>query len=76
MGNTIPPHIDICNICKNYRGTKLFDVGKGIEEDYVNICLAFLDIKGIPEDILSGKNLHKKLLPDQDNDIVFEKIKE
>ena len=76
MGNTIPPHIKICDICKHYWGTKLFAVGEGIEEDIVNVCLAFPDIEGIPEDILLGKNKHTKKHPDQDNDIVFEKRKE
>lgn len=33
-------------------------------------CKAFKN--GIPLEILSGKNLHKKPLPEQDNDIVFE----
>ena len=76
MGIALPPHIEICDVCKNYRGTKLFDVGEGIEEDHVNVCLAFPDIKGIPEDILSGKHKHKTKYPGQGNDIVFEKIKE
>ena len=34
-------------------------------------CTAFL--YGIPDKILSGKNLHLKPLKDQGNDIVFEK---
>ena len=33
-------------------------------------CKAFPD--GIPEEILMGKNKHKRKLPDQDNDLVFE----
>jgi hypothetical protein len=33
------------------------------------ICLAF---DRIPNEILEGKNDHRKPLPDQDNDIVFE----
>lgn len=76
MGNTIPPHSEICDICKNYRETKLFDVEERIESDHVNICLAFPDIEGIPNDILLGKNKHLKPLPNQKNDIVFEKIKD
>ena len=74
MGNTIPPHIEICDICKNYQGTKLFDVGKGIEEDFINVCLAFPDGEGISEDILLGKHKHKTKHPDQNNNIIFEKI--
>ena len=49
-----------CQRCKNYR--------KKVT------CLAFP--KQIPDDILIDKFDHKKPLPDQDNDIVFEKIKE
>ena len=37
-------------------------------------CMSFL--KKIPEDIVSGKFIHTKKHPDQDNDIVFEPIKE
>ncbi len=36
-------------------------------------CKAFLKI---PLEIWEGNNKHRKPLPDQDNDIVFEKIKE
>jgi hypothetical protein len=36
------------------------------------ICPAFPD--GIPENILSGKNKHRKPLPGQKNNIVFEPI--
>ena len=53
-----------CAFCKN-----LFLNGK-------KKCRAFPDIEGIPEDILLGKNKHNKPLPNQDNNIVFEKIKE
>lgn len=37
-------------------------------------CRAFP--KGIPKIILSGENNHREPLPNQDNDIVFEPIKE
>ena len=37
-------------------------------------CNAFP--KGIPDEITSGKNEHKKPLKEQKNDIVFEPIKE
>jgi hypothetical protein len=36
-------------------------------------CRAFP--QGIPDEILSGENLHKKPLPEQKNKIVFEPIK-
>ena len=48
-----------CNQCK-YRT-------KGI------LCKAFP--KGIPDEILTGKNNHTKPLPEQKNDIVFKEIK-
>ena len=35
-------------------------------------CTAFKD--GIPDVIISGENDHSKPLPEQDNNIVFEKI--
>ena len=37
-------------------------------------CKAFPN--GIPDEITSGENKHKKPLLDQDNDIVFEPIEE
>jgi len=49
---------DLCNKCANYFG----DLA----------CQAFP--KGIPENILTGKNDHRKPLPKQGNDIVFEKV--
>jgi hypothetical protein len=36
-------------------------------------CKAFPE--GIPEEILTGDNNHSKPLPEQTNDIVFEKVK-
>lgn len=48
----------ICFKCKNY---KEFDNG----------CKAF---KEIPDEILSGENNHEKPLPNQTNNIIFEKI--
>ena len=74
MGQTHPPNINICSICKYYKGTKLFNIGKDIEQDQINYCKAYSN--GIPEEILSGKDKHLKIRTDQDNDIVFEKIKE
>jgi len=41
------------------------------EESEVNFCSAFPD--GIPDEIAYGDNKHLEPLPDQDNDIVFEK---
>lgn len=41
---------------------------------YYPQCRAFLD--EIPLDIRLGEKLHTKKHPDQDNDIVFEPIKE
>jgi hypothetical protein len=48
----------ICLSCKHY-------IGKAK-------CEAFTD--GIPESILSGQNDHSKPLPEQENEIVFEKL--
>ena len=44
------------------------------EVDERNVCEAFLD--GIPDEIAYGGNKHLKPLPEQKNDIVFEKEKE
>ena len=49
-----------CVSCKNYFGDLT--------------CQAFP--KEIPEEILTGDNDHSKPLPKQDNDIVFEEMKE
>lgn len=54
--------------CKHYIGVIQPD---GTELTERNSCKAFL--KGIPEVIAYGNNLHYKPLKDQDNDIVFEK---
>ncbi len=56
--------------CKQYLGVIQPD---GTELTEVNNCNAFLE--GIPSEIAYGKNLHLKPLPDQSNDIVFEKAK-
>lgn len=56
--------------CKHYLGVIQSD---GTELTEVNSCKAFL--KGIPNEIVYGNNLHSKLLSDQVNDIVFEKEK-
>jgi len=70
MSEPKPPPI-ICQDCKNYIDIKEFDVRKGIESDFRNVCKAFPE--GIPEVIMDGKNKHSKPLPDQKNDIVFER---
>jgi hypothetical protein len=57
--------------CKHYQGVKYFGSEETTED---NFCLAFP--KGIPTSIAYGKNKHTKPLPDQDNDIVFEKRKD
>lgn len=62
-GNMTTPII-ACAFCKN-----LFLNNK-------KNCKAFPNINGIPEDILIGENSHTKIYPGQDNDIVFEKLKE
>jgi len=73
MGQSIPPHIDICVNCRNYKGLHFINLSKDIEDDYVNFCKAFSD--EIPNEILIGDNKHTKPLKDQKNDIVFEPIK-
>ena len=70
MGNTIPPHVDICFICVHYRGTKLIPIGEDMEDDYQNVCKAFPE--GIPFEILIGDNKHLVPIKDQGNDLVFE----
>jgi len=55
-----------CFSCVNF-------IGKRKGETYLQ-CKAFP--KGIPDDILTGKNDHTKKYPKQENDIVFEPINE
>ena len=54
--------------CKHYIGVIQPD---GTELTETNSCKAFP--KGIPAEIAYGSNRHLKPLPDQRNDIVFEK---
>lgn len=49
----------LCSLCKNYIGDLK--------------CLAYP--KGIPSEILTGKDVHKKVREGQKNDIVFEELK-
>ncbi|KKM63590.1 hypothetical protein LCGC14_1509970 [marine sediment metagenome] len=56
--------------CKHYLGVIQPD---GTEQTETNNCSAFL--KGIPNEIAYGDNKHLKPLPNQENDIVFEKEK-
>jgi len=55
--------------CKYYLGVIQPD---GTEVTEVNNCEAFP--KGIPSNIVYGESLHTKKHPNQDNDIIFEKI--
>jgi len=54
--------------CKHYLGVIQSD---GTEMTEVNSCEAFPD--GIPKDIAYGNNKHLKVLPNQKNDIIYEK---
>lgn len=54
--------------CKHYLGIIQPD---GTEKSEVTYCKAFPE--GIPDEIAYGKNLHKKPLAEQENDIVFER---
>ena len=54
--------------CGNYIGVRQPD---NTELSERNVCAAFPD--EIPEDIAYGDNLHLTPIPDQVNDIVFEK---
>ena len=54
--------------CKYYIGVIQSD---GTEKTEVNNCEAFPD--GIPEEIAYGNNKHLEVLPNQKNDIVYEK---
>jgi hypothetical protein len=51
---------NLCLLCENYLGG--------------NKCNAFTN--GIPEIILIGYSNHEKLLPEQENEIVFQPIEE
>ncbi len=55
--------IPICLECKHYDNKTAGFVG----------CEAFPEKPGIPWKILTGENDHRKPLPDQENDIVFER---
>ncbi len=57
--------------CKFFIGVIQLDETERTE---TNNCTAFLD--HIPREIAYGNNLHSKPLPDQKNNIVFEKEKE
>ena len=64
----VPPKCQIRN-CYFYRGFE------GVEEiNQRPVCEAFP--KGIPTEIAYGKNTHAKVLPEQENDIVFESFTE
>ena len=54
--------------CKHYIGVIQPD---DTEMTETNSCKAFS--KGIPNEIAYGNNLHRKPLPDQGNDIIFER---
>lgn len=54
--------------CKHFIG--VFQVSEDEETETVN-CSAFPE--GIPAEIAYGDNLHSEPLPDQNNDIIFEK---
>jgi hypothetical protein len=62
IGHNEPLKKIACNTCKNYSRDK---VSNG---DYP-CCKAF---DKIPNDILSGDNMHMKPLPDQKNNVVYE----
>jgi hypothetical protein len=71
MSATPFPPLNICPSCKNYQGTKIIDDEPGVEGDQVNYCRAFPT--GIPDEIISGDNDHKKSYPG-DHGIKFEQI--
>jgi len=73
MGNTLPPHRNICLICNNYKGTRLIEIGDEVEENFINFCSAFND--GIPYEILTGENDHTKPYKG-DNGITFDPIED
>jgi len=56
--------------CVHYIGVVQPDGTENIE---LHVCSAFP--KGIPDKIAYGSNLHLRPLPNQDNDIVFQKNK-
>lgn len=54
--------------CKHYEGVKWFGEEESSENHY---CKAFPE--GIPYEISGGKDKHKKPLPGQENDLIYEK---
>lgn len=64
-GHNLPVYSDICTYCINLNKKDINVPGT---------CKAFKD--GIPLQIWLGKNDHTKKYPNQENDIVFEPIKE
>ena len=74
MGAPLPPSkkcLDCKHLSHNLKGKT---TEEGIESDWLVACGAFPN--GIPNDILEGYFDHTKKHPDQDNDIVFEPVKE
>ena len=55
--------------CKHFEGVKWFGEEESSER---NFCKAFPD--GIPSEISYGNNEHLKVYPEQDNDIVYERL--
>ena len=74
MGLQAAPSIQ-CQNCKHLFEKPIeVEIGEEIEADLLSACRAFPS--GIPDDIMDGDFDHTKKHPDQDNDIVFEPIKE
>jgi len=69
MGSYLPPNMNACFNCKHYLGLKEIQEEPEIEPDIFNYCEAFPD--GIPDEIDSGENDHRKQFPG-DHGITFE----